>query len=507
MSGMNMGMGMRQDMRQGLHLAPRMIQSMEVLQLSVMQLQEKLTNELQENPFLEVKEKHTTTEAAPAEGDFNADAPLKHDETGDIEFARMDEINRDWGDHFNEDHRPSRSLRDELGDKKLEAMQNVADTPQSLQEHLAEQLGYLDLTHDQTELAEFLISHLDENGYLLNHDPDRRTPIAISFEELASTFEVVYHRPVTVADVEEALGVIHKLEPAGVGARDTKECLLLQVDDDIEHSDLVAAIIQHHLEDVAHNRLPAIQRRTGSDLDTIKEAIDELKRLDPRPGARFHSEGTQFVVPDAVVSWTDEGEFDIKLTKDWTPNVRVSSKFADQLKNKEIDPKVREELIKKYRMANWLVEAIEQRRNTLTKVTREIMSYQRAFLEKGPDHIQPLKMEQIAEKVGVHVTTVSRAVDDKWVQTPRGVFPLRRFFGGGTKNAQTGVDVAWETIKQKLQEIIAAEDKAKPLSDEEIVEKFKAFGLTVARRTVTKYREAMSIPSSRQRKDWAATAG
>lgn len=505
MSGMNMGMGLHQKQTMGMHLAPRMIQSMEVLQLSVMQLQEKLTAELQENPFLEVKEKHTTTEAAPADGDFNADAPMKHDETGDIEFARMDEINRDWGDHFNEEHRPSRSLRDELGDRKLEAMQNVADTPQSLQEHLTEQLGYLDLSAEQMELVEFLISHLDENGYLLNHDPDRRTPRAIPFDELASTFEAMSGRAVTLADVEDALHVIHKLEPAGVGARDTKECLLLQVDDDLDHADLVSAIVQHHLEDVAHNRLPAIQRRTGADIETIQEAIDVLKRLDPRPGARFVSEGTQFVVPDAVVTWDDGGEFEIKLTKDWTPNVRVNTKFADQLKDKTVDAKVREELIKKYRMANWLVEAIEQRRNTLTKVIREIMSYQRGFLEKGPDFIQPLKMEQIAEKVGVHVTTVSRAVDDKWVETPRGVFPLRRFFGGGTKNAQTGVDVAWETIKQKLQEIIAAEDKSKPLSDEEIVEKFQASGLTVARRTVTKYREAMSIPSSRQRKDWART--
>ncbi len=502
MSGMNLGMGMHQKQTMGMHLAPRMIQSMEVLQLSVMQLQEKLTTELQENPFLEVRERHSTQDAAP-EGDFNADAPLKHDETGDIEFARMDEINRDWGDLFNEDHRPSRSVREELGDKKLEAMQNVADAPQSLQEHLNEQLGYLDLSPEKFELVQFVISHLDENGYLLYHDPDRRTPRPISFDELASSFEAMTGKSVTLGEIEDALSVVHKLEPAGVGARDTKECLLLQIDDEIDHADLVSVIIQNHLEDVAHNRLPAIQRRTGADLETIHEAIEELKRLDPRPGARFVSEGTQFVVPDAVVTWDDEGEFEIRLTKDWTPNVRVNAKFADQLKDKSVDPKVREELIKKYRMANWLVEAIEQRRNTLTKVIREIMTYQRAFLEKGPDFIQPLKMEQIAEKVGVHVTTVSRAVDEKWVETPRGVFPLRRFFGGGTKNAQTGQEVAWETIKQKLQEIIAAEDKAKPLSDEDIMDKFQEFGLTVARRTVTKYREALNIPSSRHRKDWA----
>jgi RNA polymerase sigma-54 factor len=502
MSGLNMGMGMRQEQRMGLHLAPRMIQSMEVLQLSVMQLQEKLTTELQENPFLELKEKRTTNDTETGEADFNADAPMKHDDTGDIEFARMDEINRDWGDHFNEEHRPSRSMRDELGDKKMEAINNVADAPVSLQQHLTEQLVYLELPPTSFQLAEFLISHIDENGYLLHHDPDRRTPTAINFDELARNFEAISGHAVTLGDVEDTLHLVQKLDPAGVGARDTKECLLLQVDEDTEHADLVRAIILNHLEDVAHNRLPAIQKRTGADLETIKEAIDELKRLDPRPGAKFHFEGTHFVVPDAIVTWNDEGEFDIKLTKDWTPNVRVNSRFADLLKDKSYDPKVREELIKKYRMANWLVEAVEQRRNTLTKVIREIMSYQRGFLEKGPDFIQPLKMEQIAEKVGVHVTTVSRAVDEKWVETPRGLFPLRRFFGGGTKNAQTGEEVAWETIKQKLQEIIAAEDKSKPLSDEDIMKEFETFGLTVARRTVTKYREALNIPSSRQRKNW-----
>src|SRR5262249_33279678 len=154
-----------------------------------------------------------------------------------------------------------------------------------------------------------------------------------------------------------------------------------------------------------------------------------------------------------------EGGFDIRLTDDWTPNVRISKRYFELYKDKSSDPKAREYLKRKIQSATWLIDAIEQRRNTLIKVTREIIHHQRAFLDRGPEHIQPLKMEQIAEKVGVHVTTVSRAVDDKWVQTPRGVFPLKRFFGGGTKNQQTGEDVAWETIKQKLTEIIAEEDK------------------------------------------------
>jgi RNA polymerase sigma-54 factor len=507
---MGMNLGMRMDQRQVMTLAPRMIQSMEILQLPVMALQERIETELQENPVLELKDGQAAEdgEAAVAvaeapDGEFNPDAPLKHDDTGDLEFARMEELNRDWDDHFNEEHRPSRSMVDEAGEKKLDAMQNIATAPQSLQEHLTEQLAYLDLSPEQWEHCEFVISHLDENGYLLNHDPERRTPTAVGLDELARNFEAAAGKPATLADMEEALLAIQKLDPAGVGARDTKECLLLQVDDELEHADLIRLLVLHHLEDVAHNRLPVIQKRTGFDLESIKEAIETLRRLDPKPGSKFAADSTQYVVPDIIVERTDEGDFDIRLTDDWTPNVRISKRYFELYKDKGSDPKAREYLKRKIQSATWLIDAIEQRRNTLIKVTREIIRHQRAFLDRGPEHIQPLKMEQIADKVGVHVTTVSRAVDDKWVQTPRGVFPLKRFFGGGTKNQQTGEDVAWETIKQKLTEIIAEEDKSKPLSDEEIVERFKAAGLTVARRTVTKYREALKIPSSRQRKEWA----
>lgn len=506
MSGMRMEFG--QHLAQKQIIAPRMIQSMEILQLPVMALLEKLQTELQENPFLEIREQHTKEdEAATPEPEFNPDAPLKHDDTGDLEFARMDEINRDWEDHFNEEHRPSRAAAEEIGDKKLEAMQNLASSPMSLHDHLADQLPYLDLTRDQLALTAFVITNLDDNGYLVAHDAESRKVLPISFDDLVSGYAMATGRTTTVMDVEEALYVVQKLDPAGVGARDSKECLLLQVGGETPHRDLVRTLILHHLEDVAHNRLPLIHKKTGSDITVIQEAIEELKRLDPKPGARFAPENTQYVVPDIIVERTDDDDFDIRLANDWVPRVRVSKRnvelVKDAMKDKSYDPTAREELQKRLRSAHWIVDAIQQRRNTLIKVTRAIITHQRAFLDQGPDHIMPLKMEDIAKQVGVHVTTVSRAVDDKWVMTPRGVFPLKRFFGGGTKNNQTGEDVAWETIKQKLLEIIAEEDKAKPLSDEEIVERFQGTGLKVARRTVTKYREALKIPSSRQRKDWS----
>lgn len=498
MSGMGMHLGQR--MTQGQHqiLAPRMIQSMEILQMPVTDLLEKVQAELQENPFLEVREAKASEPVAEVE--FNPDGVLKHDDTGDVEFARMDEINKDWGDHFDLDHRPSRGAIDELSDRKQDAMQNAAEASPSLHDHLIEQLGYLDLEPFQHELAEFVISHLDDNGYLIRHDPETKALRPIEVAELARDFP---RGAVPVEDMDEALRVVQRLDPAGVGARDTKECLILQVTNETPNAELVRTLIRDHIEDVAYNRLPVIQKKTGYSLEVIGEAIDSLRKLDPKPGARFTSDGARYVVPDVIVERADDGEYTVRLTDDWLPRVRISKEYIAVKKDRSQPKSVRDMLKDKFQKANWLLSAIEQRRTTLRRVTEEIVSHQKSFFDLGPDHIQPLKMDQIAEKVGVHVTTVSRAVDDKWVQTPRGVFPLRRFFGGGTKSAD-GQDIAWETIKSKLLEIIAIEDKKAPFSDEDIVKKFAEAGLTVARRTVTKYREALKIPSSRQRRDWTA---
>jgi len=201
------------------------------------------------------------------------------------------------------------------------------------------------------------------------------------------------------------------------------------------------------------------------------------------------------------VEKNDQGEYEVRIVEDWTPNIYISRHYIEKLRDKKTDDKLREWLQRKIQSAKWLIDAIEQRRSTLMKVTKAIIQHQRAFLDTGPEHIEPLKMQQIADIVGVHVTTVSRAVDDKWAQTPRGIFPLKRFFGGGTQTS-SGAEVAWETIKQKLLDIIGNEDKANPLSDEDLVTKLSESGYPVARRTVTKYRKMLGIQSSRQRKVW-----
>ena len=475
-------------------LAPRMIQSMEILQLPIMALQERIQQELQENPVLEQKDtsEDGEPETAPASEREDATDPgakeLVIEESGanELDFDRLEALSREWEDHFNEEHRPSRNGMDEEGDKKHDAMQNMASRPQSLQDYLNDQVPFLDMSPERTVLLRFIISYIDENGYL-----------TAPLEDLVQNSEV----PVTLAEMEEALDIIQKFDPPGVGARSLAECLLLQLTPETPHRDVLRVLIRNHLEDIQHNRMPVIQRRTGFDLNTIKAAIEALKHLNPRPGAQFIAENIPYVVPDILVERTENGEYDVRLLDDWMPNVYISQRWLNHYREKGADAQTKDYLKRKIQAATWLLESIEQRRSTLEKVTRAIIQHQRAFLDRGPEHIEPLKMQQIADQVGVHVTTVSRAVDDKWVQTPRGIFPLKRFFGGGTKT-DSGEDVAWETIKQKLLEIIGKEDKSNPLSDEDLVTKLNEAGYPVARRTVTKYRKMLNIPSSRQRKDW-----
>ena len=512
MSGMRIGMDMSARMDQKMILAPRMIQSMEILQLAVIDLQAKIQSELQTNPFLEQKE-HLGEQDDSAEKEFNPDAPMKHDETGDLEFSRLEALNKDWDNHFNEEHRMSRAAMSEEGDRKLEAMANMEDRPQSLQDHLASQLGELELDEFEAKLARHICTYVDRTGYIgtrikakkehRKHDDgadEAETFSPVSLTEIASTFD----EPVAEEQVEDTLiHVVQKLDPAGVGARDLRECLYLQISPETPHAEALRVLVRNHLEDVGANRLPLIQKATRMEIPAIKEAIAALQQLDPKPGLKFASTVTQRIIPDVIVERTDSGDYEARLVDDWVPNIRVSKRYFELYRSKDLDDAAREKLRKSLQSAQWLVSAVEQRRNTLLRVTRAIIAHQRAFLDSGPEHIQPLKMQQIADQVKVHVTTVSRAVDEKWVQTPRGVFALKRFFGGGKVNDQTQEEVAYEVMKQKLMELVGDEDKANPLSDEELVTKLNEAGYPVARRTVTKYRKMLNIPSSRQRKDWS----
>jgi RNA polymerase sigma-54 factor len=493
MSGMNLNMHLGQRLEQRQILAPRMIQSMEILQLPVMALEERLQQELENNPALELKE--------PTAEDFlddPGDAPAQ-DERPDAddaarEFNKLEAFERGLDEPLYEDHRPSRSFIDEAGERKLDAMANAPSRPQSLQDYLEEQLAYVESHEEEIELIRYVIAHIDSRGYLNAKAPNDADPLT----ELARAYTV---RPVEREDVEDALLTLQKFDPPGVGARDLKECLLLQVGPDTPHRDVVRTLVEH-LDDVRHNRLPLLQKTTGFDIVELQAAIEVLRRLNPSPGSKFDSESIPYVTPDVVVERAESGEYDIRLVDDWVPEVHIPRSVIEMSRNRSEDPEARKYIKSKIQAASWLMDAIVQRKRTLERVTRAIVRRQRAFLDQGPEFIEPLKMQEIADELSIHVTTVSRAVDDKWVQTPRGIFPLKRFFGGGTQTA-SGENVAWETIKNKLLEMIGNEDKASPLSDEEVVERFTAIGYPIARRTVTKYRKMLHIPSSRERRDWS----
>jgi RNA polymerase sigma-54 factor len=300
---------------------------------------------------------------------------------------------------------------------------------------------------------------------------------------------------------EGALRVVQRLDPPGCGARTLKECLMLQLIPGMPYYEELKTLISNHLEDLENNRLPQIAKRTGWTIEKIQEVWHELRKLKPKPGSDFTATTAPSVTPDVFVDRNEAGTYEVRLEDGQLPSLYISPYYRKLLRDEGTNAETREYIKRKINSAQWLIESIEQRRSTLTRVSQAIVDHQTKFLDDGPDHIEPLKMQQIADKVGVHVTTVSRAVDDKWIQTPRGIFPLKRFFVGGTTSAD-GEEVAWDRVRIKLQEIIDNEDKTKPLSDDAIVEELGKAGITVARRTVTKYRKAMNIPSSRGRRDW-----
>ena len=492
-----MRLSLGQDLRlvQKQVLAPRMIQSMEILQLPILALEERIEREVQENPVLEMREEDPDLPAEAAPEEPPPDAPtdeerelvIDESRNNEEDFERLMKMDEEWPDRFEERARPSRAESEEAGQRKLDAMANMAARPASLADYLRDQLAWFDLEPELRAMAERILNNLDTNGYLQGSLQDLLGPEATR-EDLALA--------------ERALALVQKLDPPGVGARDLRECLLLQLVPGMPCHEQLQALVTSHLEDLEHNRLPVISRKTGYSIALIQQAVAELRKLNPKPGAEFHDTVVPTVTPDVFVDQGEDGRCRVWLEDGRTPHLFISPYYRKLFAAGQVNDETREYIKRKINSAQWLIDSIEQRRNTLTRVAQAIVDHQTEFLSKGPEAIEPLKMQQIADKVGVHVTTVSRAVDDKWIQTARGIFPLKRFFCGGTTSA-AGEEVAWDAIRLKLQELIDNEDKQHPKSDDQLVKDLAAHGITVARRTVTKYRKAMDIPSSRQRRDWS----
>jgi len=495
-------MRLGQHMSQQMKLAPRMIQSMEILQMQREELEARIEKEKSENVTLEdagsesagEEETAETAESAVEETDA-AEVEVEQQElvvdgesNNEEDFERLAEIAPEWpDDNVFESGRPSSNRVSEAGERYHDAMANMVARAPSLLDHLLEQWGLAELDDVQRSFGEYVISHLDRNGRL-------PTPL----EDIVQ----VYGRPVSEAMSLEVLARIQQLDPRGVGARDVRECLLLQLTKSTPFRDVLTTLITGHLDELANNRLPHIQRKTGYTIEMIQAASEVLLHLDPFPGRRFESEVVRPVKADLTVELDESGQWVVEPEYESQPRLRLSRHYQELLrKGSGADRQTREYLKKKVESAKWLMEAIEQRSKTVRHVAQVIVDRQSAFLVDGPEAIVPLKMQQVADEVGVHVTTVSRAVDGKWLQTPRGLFALRSFFGGGTTTSE-GEDVAWEIIRLKMKEIIDNEDKSRPLSDDALVDALSAQGFKLARRTVTKYRQRLDIPSSRQRREY-----
>ncbi|MDR1964564.1 MAG: RNA polymerase factor sigma-54 [Planctomycetaceae bacterium] len=496
------GQELRQEQKQ--ILTQRMIQSMEILQLSVLQLEERIDQELEKNPVLELDSEpadqvETNSEELSGETDhseteetaFEYEPEIRFDSTSDSkeEFQIADDFAQNYSDTIDELPARSQNWIEDQNERRNDAFANIPSPSQTLQDYLTEQLGWFDLSAPLRAMTERIINNLDPNGYF-----------PFDLNDFLGTNQTS-EEPELVA---KALEVVRKLDPPGVGGRDLKDCLLLQVHPETPNADLLRILISSHLEDISANRLPHIVRSTGFPIETIQEAIAELRHLNPRPGAKFSDESSAIIIPDVIVEKNDEGQYLVRLEEGRSQQLHVSGYYRELMKNRGTEKGTRDYIKQKVGSAQWLIEAIEQRRATLLKVSQAIVDHQMDFFEIGPQALKPLKMQQIAEIVGVHITTVSRACDEKWMMTPQGVFPLKRFFSGGLASSDGGEEVAHDTVRLKLREIIDKEDKSDPLSDDALVKLLDNAGIRVARRTIVKYRQIMNIPSSRKRKIWNA---
>ena len=490
-------MGMDQRQVQVQKLAPRMIQSMEILQLPLAALEERIEQEMTENPALEMRDRDPELPEERTERENPDETPntekelvvdVKSDQADD--FERLLDLDRDAPGFFDEAPRRSANRIAEEMERRHDELANLAERPESLHDFLTAQLGELDIDPQLKSLCERIISTLkpSDGGYFRGSLRELLPPNSAPEDQIRA---------------RQALEIVQALEPPGIAARDLRECLLLQLAPGVPYYEEVKTLITGHLEDLSANRIPQIQRITGYDHDTIQDAWRQLRKLNPKPAARFVETHAPAITPDIQIRRDESGKFVVSLQDGRTPSLFISRYYRQRLQSGQATAEEREYIKRKINAAQWLIESIEQRRSTLTRVAQEIVDHQRRFLDDGPEYIEPLKMQDIADRVGVHVTTVSRAVGDKWIETPRGIFPLKRFFVGGTTSAD-GESVAWDRIRIKLQEVIDAEDKAAPLSDDDLVRELGRHGLKVARRTITKYRKKMGIASSRQRRDWSA---
>jgi len=526
---MRLDTGQHMRLGQQMKLAPRMIQSMEVLQMPLAALEERIEQELAANPTLELAdagldldESRALTDQqtrddtdrerdlvvsnnsdTPNADDFERLANLADDYADDWSAnttGSSDRPTSDWDPAFSPSRRPASGGGER--DAKQDAMAQSVGRPECLTDQLLEQWRMADAPDDLAPAGRYLIPFIDADGYL-------RTP----FDELVAEAP----QGITQDHLELALDELQqRLDPPGLAARDLRECLLLQIDAKIDNHrapthrldpdapDLADArlIVDEHLDDLEANRLPKITKATGISIDGIHHAVRQLRQFHPHPGRLLANDDAPNITPDAVIEFDEEQDrYVATLTSGQTPNVQISPEYLEIAAQRDADKRTKDFLKQNITSARWLIDAIAQREVTLLRVINAVLDAQRDYFDHGPAALKPLPMTQVADQLGIHVATVSRAVSEKYLQTPRGIVPLRMFFSGGTTSAE-GEDMSWTAVQEKLKEVIANEDKSKPLSDDALAAEMKKHGIDIARRTVAKYRNQLHIPSARQRKQY-----
>ena len=492
---MKLEMSTHMRMEQRMKLAPHMIQSMEILQLPILALQERIEQELNSNPVLEMTEPENSededtdsVEQQPQEDINEKDLVLDTDNNKVEDFARLESLSDGFKNYMNEAGPFRTRVYSDEPDKKLEAIKNAAALPQSLHEYLTEQWRLVDAEPAVKKAGDMIIDYIDDRGYL-----------TVRLEQLHNKDRGDF----TIDDLKEAIELVQKLEPTGVGAWDLRECLLIQMAQSSKDMSFEYRLISEHMDDLLENRLPAIAKKMNCGIDVINQAIVRMSKLDTSPGLQVGQDRNHPITPDVIVESLDNsGQYSVRLADYDLPRLRVNDYYAKMAKDAKVTEKTKKFLQSNLRSAQWIIDAIEQRKNTLLKVTKAVVKFQRDFFEKGQLYLRPLPMSKVADDVGVHLATVSRAVAGKYVQCPWGILPLRKFFSGGTEDIN-GVALSWEAIRAKLQQIIDAEDKSNPLNDEQIRKKLAELGIKkLARRTVAKYRKLLNIPAARFRKKY-----
>jgi RNA polymerase sigma-54 factor len=547
---MRTGLSQHTSLRQDLRINPRLYQAMDMLYMPMMDLQQHLKQELLTNPFLELVEPE---EEDVTQGD---QTPTKEEEK---EKAK-EENETDWEEILLNGFEVTGGAREEYEEK--EYTEPVTVESADLIDHLREQLMLMELTPRQQLLSEEFLGNIKEDGYLaatteeilkqvnelleghaVSRAPARRVPAeegeegfddefddeedggrpaASAFLSPEQSIERTLEQPLpvapepappepvapagtpaipyfTMAEVEEMLAILQKLDPAGVAARDLRECLLIQLEDRKETETLTYRLVKDAFPDLIAHRWNDLGRRFGVEPGAVQSAADQLAKLDPKPGLKYSSGGDGYVIPDLVVDKVD-GQYRVFLNDTGVPRLRLSRSYQALARDKKkFTPEHREFIASRMNSANWLIQAIEQRRQTMLKVMNFIVDRQRDFFEKGIEYLKPLTLREVAEVINMHESTVSRVTNEKFVQTPRGVLPLKFFFSSALSTA-SGEDASARSIRAKLQKMVGEEDPSNPLTDQQIVHLFQEQGIKIARRTVAKYRDQLGILPARMRK-------